>query len=172
MNRLLVLLPIAISACSTPTPDASDKVRVKLPADALAALREAPRLSLLSLYPGTREEDEEVWAERDYANGPQLAGYPVLGEASIRGEMRGLALQALFDGIDENDGTVAECFEPRHGIRVVHRGRTFSFVICFECLQIQIHESDGPGGAALVSESPRAVFNAILRARGVPLPDA
>jgi len=63
--------------------------------------------------------------------------YPVLGKIEIKeAAKRDEILAALKSGIDKSDGTVAKCFWPRHGIRVVEKGKTTDYVICFECVHL------------------------------------
>ena len=175
MKVVRILFPLLLLACAVrrpgASPDISPKVRGMLSVGALTALIDAREVELLSLFPSSREEDAELWEERGHGKLPQIGGYAVIGSTTAQGEIRALALQAVFDGIDENGGAVAECFEPRHGIRVVHGGHRYEFVICFECLQIRVYEDDKQVESVLTSESPRGVFNAILRSRRVPLPD-
>ena len=75
----------------------------------------------------------------------------------------------LRKGTTEHDGTFANCFNPRHGIRVASGGMTTDLVICFECLWVEVHrDGERVGGFAtqLYSES---VFDEVLLAAGVPL---
>ena len=58
------------------------------------------------------------------------------------------------------------CFFPRHAIRAIHDGRTYDFVICFECVQVKIYgdffSMFGPA-AYLVGAAPEPAFDEILR---------
>jgi hypothetical protein len=95
-------------------------------------------------------------------------GYRVLRQISIASlETRGQLISALERGVHENQGATALCFNPRHGIRAVRKGRTADFVICFECLQVQV-TGEGAGGF-LVSNSPKPVFDKVLREAHGPL---
>jgi hypothetical protein len=68
-----------------------------------------------------------------------------------------------------NDGRVAACFNPRHGIRASREGKTIDLVICFECLQVYVYAEEGRQGSFLTTSSPQPVFDQVLREAGVPL---
>ena len=95
--------------------------------------------------------------------------YPVLGKIEIKeAAKRDEILAALKSGIDKSDGTVAKCFWPRHGIRVVEKGKTTDYVICFECLQLKKHQEKDVKTIPITRE-PQAVLNKILREANIPL---
>ena len=79
-----------------------------------------------------------------------------------------MLVAALKKGVEENDGTVANCFNPRHGIRATHEGNTVELVICFECLSMQAYLGAERSGA-LTTASPERTFDDVLRAAKVPL---
>ncbi len=88
--------------------------------------------------------------------------YPILGRVEMTSPEETASLfGALSKGIRESSGSVAGCFEPRHGIRVVSSKATNDFVICFTCLQVEAYGFDG-GQHFLTSSSPGPVFNGIL----------
>ena len=81
-------------------------------------------------------------------------------------------IAALKQGVSENvDGMAASCFNPRHGIRVIEKGVTTDFVICFECLQVQVYSGSSTSGFLTMS-SPQPEFDKVLKAAGVPLAKA
>ena len=63
----------------------------------------------------------------------------------------------------------AACFNPRHGIRATHDGKTVDLVICFECFSLQVFLGDTKAGA-LTTDSPPPTFDRVLRKAKVPLP--
>lgn len=96
-------------------------------------------------------------------------GYPVLGKIELNDKTdRQTLLQALAQGIDDSDGTVAGCFIPRHGIRAVKGIQTLDYVICFECMQVVIHDN-GVITQELTTDGPAATFNGYLTRAKVPL---
>ncbi len=65
----------------------------------------------------------------------------------------------------------ARCFNPRHGIRAAHDGKTVDLVICFECAQFDLYEngSDKPT-RLLIGKGPEPAFDKVLKDAGVPKP--
>jgi hypothetical protein len=70
-------------------------------------------------------------------------------------------LGALAQGVRASDSIVANCFDPRHGLRIVTKSSTNDFVICFECLQVQAY-GFAPSSYFLTGNSPAATFNNLL----------
>jgi hypothetical protein len=90
-------------------------------------------------------------------------GFRVLGRAPIaKVEDKGALVAAFARGIRESDGIVAACFNPRHGIRLIYRKRTFDFVICFECLSVMTYGFNEDRGF-LTTDSPSAIFDEFVR---------
>ena len=69
--------------------------------------------------------------------------YPVLGKVDVKSaEARRVLMAALQDGLAQSDGTMAHCFWPRHALRIVEKGRTIDYVICFQCLQVMVFDGN------------------------------
>jgi hypothetical protein len=91
-----------------------------------------------------------------------LHRYPILGQVEVTSPQEKASLfGALSKGVRESTGTLANCFDPRHGIRVISSKATNGFVICFACLQVQAYGFEG-GQYFLTSSSPGTVFNGFL----------
>jgi hypothetical protein len=130
-----------------------------IPNGARETLEHADQFELLSLSPAHSREPPKI----------DFHGFKVLGQIYIKdAAIRQKLVLALERGVRENDGVIAACFNPRHGIHVVHQGKTADFVICFECRQVHAYGDDG--GEFLISDSPQPVFDGVLRAAHVPLP--
>jgi hypothetical protein len=148
--------PICSVGCGNNTPAEEP---AKIPAEALAALEQAEEFELLSLDP-TPGADAPKNAFR---------GWGILGRVKITDDdTRKRLIEGLKKGVAENDGMVAACFNPRHGICVSKDGKQADFVICFECLQVEVHVNDHPY-QLLTTHSPQPVFDEVLRQTGVPL---
>ena len=161
--RLLFLAPFLL-ACAHHSDDGlrvSATVHGKLPEGALAALENPESLELLSLDPGEPGGEAPPSAFHTYA---------VLGKTPLEGADRTRIVQALYDGITDSDGTVAACFEPRHGIRAKGAGHTVDVVICFKCLFARPFIDGKPIEGSPITEKARALYNQTLTAAGVPLP--
>lgn len=133
-----------------------------VPAGAMAALQGAEEYELLSLDPSRVRE-----LPADHFHGWRVLGRTTVKDQATRKKLN----DALRAGAKENSNMVAACFNPRHGIHVVHKGKVYDVVICFECLQAKVFEADQSGGSFLVSSSPQAVFDGALQAAGVALPE-
>lgn len=140
--------------------DSSSYLKNKIPATAAEILEQADGFELLSLSPDYQQQA----AKGDFH------GYRVLGKAVVTDpETRKKLVSTFQRGVAENQGMIAACFNPRHGIRVTRNGKREDFVICFECAQVQAY------GAVeahfLISSSPKALFDSMLRHAGISLAD-
>ena len=63
-------------------------------------------------------------------------------------------VSAIYRGILQSVGRVADCFNPRHGIRASQGERTVDRGICYESLSLQIHGSGGERSQALTGAIP------------------
>jgi hypothetical protein len=124
----------------------------------LQILEKGERFTLYSLAPEVTQE---------LKSGPDFEGYRIMGQTQVTNvRTRADLLVALYGGIGK--GEVEACFMPRHGIRAVRGNKTVDLVICFECEQIEIYSEHGPPGAT-INDSPRPVFDRVLRQARVPL---
>lgn len=95
-------------------------------------------------------------------------GYPILGQVDLEGADRQALITALYEGIAASDGTAAACFIPRHALHVVKGDRVTDYVICFQCLAINIY-TGGRLEREQTTDTPRPVFNRYLEQAGIPL---
>jgi len=71
----------------------------------------------------------------------ELHGYPVLGKVQIKEATKRRAIaDALKSAVNSASGEVYGCFWPRHAVRVVSKGRTVDYLICFECEWVYVYE--------------------------------
>jgi hypothetical protein len=99
-----------------------------------------------------------------------LHRYPVLGKVEITDpDDRKEIITALKAA---GAGPMPLCFWPRHAVRVVEKGRTMDYLICFECRLIEWHYG-GSSAAVILGQGTgkpfRAIPNARLKAAGVAL---
>jgi hypothetical protein len=133
----------------------------EIPKDARAALEAAAEWELYSLDP-TRLTDPPK---------DNFHGWKVLGKTAVKdADTRTTLLAALDKGARDNDGTVAACFNPRHGIRVKAGDRTIDLVICFECFSASVYAGEEKSGSFLTTGSPQPAFDKVLAEAKVPLP--
>lgn len=159
---LTVLLPFVAVACSTAPTERPPEV----PGWAAATL-DAPEsivlLALDPLYLSVPDEEEGP---------PGFHGYPVLGEAFLddpgaRARLRDL----VFGGIAASNGTVAGCFDPRHGIRATRDGVVTEWVICFSCLSMRVHAEGQETAGILTSRDVEPAVSALYRSVGLEIAD-
>jgi hypothetical protein len=134
----------------------------KLPDKVWAILNEADQLELLSLDPDQEKEAKD-----------KFHGWNVLGKTGIKDKKaREGVVSAVSKGVKESDGTRANCFEPRHGIRATKEKQTVDLVICFECLSVEIYLDGGnkrEGDPIAITKSPETALDKVLRDAGVNL---
>jgi hypothetical protein len=132
----------------------------KMPDDLRAVLESADQFELLSLSPDRLEEKPK----------DGFHGWKVLGKTTVQdAETRKKLVAALQKGVEENTGIAAGCFNPRHGIRVTRDGQATDFVICFECLQVEVYSGETARRGFLVTNSPQPAFDAVLKEAKLPL---
>jgi hypothetical protein len=133
----------------------------QMPPLAQAALEKTDTFELLSLDP-----DPEKKTRKDGFHGWKVLGQTLIKDAKVRKDL----VAAFKKGVEENDGIVADCFIPRHGIRIKHEGKTVDLVICFQCLKVYLYVDGKREKGFLVTRSPQPLFNQVLKSAGVPLP--
>ena len=143
-----------------------------IPKTTISALESAERYELLSLNPDRATDPDHAASQPTSHPADDFHGWRVLGRTTVAdAPTRKRLNDALRAGARESDGTAERCFNPRHGVRVVRGDRIVDLVICFECLQVRVIENDQQSEGFLVSESPQAVFDDVLRSAGIPLAD-
>jgi hypothetical protein len=139
----------------TQTDTVQDGSRRQQLSDATVALLEqADQFELLVLSP------KPIRAENAFH------GYKVLGAAKIaQPDTRRRLISALMQSMRESDGTVAQCFNPRHGIRATRHGKRADLVICFECLSFRLYGDSQ--GAFEITHTPEVLFEEVLKKNGI-----
>jgi hypothetical protein len=157
----LLGLALALTLAVVPPACAADN---PIPAEFRTALEKAEVIDLYSLDPTPPKGK----AEGDFH------GWKVLGKTEVKKEALAKLVAALEKGAAEQDQNVAAgCFNPRHGIHVTLDGKTYDFVICFECVAVTLYkdkEEKSTKGFG-VSRSPAEVFNKVLKDANVKLPE-
>jgi hypothetical protein len=160
MVRCVFFCLLGAAAFNTPLQASDKEDSHKIPDAARAILEKAEAFELLSLDPV--EPKEKV---KDDFHGWKVLGKTTVKEAASRKQV----VESFEKGVSEYKEGPAKCFNPRHGIRVTHEGKTADFVICFECAQTHVSVKGEKVETFLVSQSPADVFNEVLKKAGVPL---
>jgi hypothetical protein len=135
-----------------------------IPDDFSKALDKARVLELYSLDPGAPVKKGDT----------AFHGWKVLGKTEVKKKALAKLVAALKKGAAEADQKVsAGCFRPRHGIRVQLDGKSYDFVVCFECVAVLLYKGNGKKitNGFHVSKTPTDVFNTILKDAKVKLPE-
>jgi hypothetical protein len=152
---LLTLIPFGVAARS------ADKEKDgAIPDQARTVLEKAEQIELLSLHP-----DRPLDKPKEDFHGWKVLGKTVVKDAETRKKL----VAALARGVKENKGEAALCFNPRHGIRATHDGKTADFVICFECFHGRVYVGDKELKGFLTTDSPEKEFDKVLTDAKVPL---
>jgi hypothetical protein len=156
--RLLVSVALAvpvISGCAArpathdESPSLSRDMRIAM---------QSPSVELYSLDPARRDDPE---------SGSWL-GFGLLGRVRLDGEAAQRATSELLRAVDDSDGTVAMCFEPRHALRAQSGGHVYDFLLCYECLSMNVFV-DGRFRVGVAVAGNGDALNGLLRERGIAL---
>jgi hypothetical protein len=157
VRQMLLSIPVALVIGLSAQVAAQDN---KIPDQAREILEKASQFELLSIGhgPSTKKPAED------------FHGWPVIGKTTVEdSNTRNRLVYALEKGVEENKGDSMKCFNPRHGIRGAHGGKTADFVICFECFQVVVYVTGEKEQRFLITASPAPVFNQTLQHAKVPL---
>ncbi len=153
---LALLLLASVAACSA-------RIGDRLPKTALDVLRSPDSMEILALHPFPHEAEGKPADEESSFHGYRILGRAMVPVAADRTHIVDLVIR----GIEESDGTVAACFNPRHGIRARSGDREIDLVICYECLSMLVR---GPGlepASATTTQAPEAALREIWRSYGL-----
>jgi hypothetical protein len=129
-----------------------------IPKELLEVLESADEVQLYSLRPNS-DDSEQAFHD-----------WKVLGHTALKDDQQRKEVVAAFKrGVEENDGTAAACFQPRHGIRAIQDSKVVDFVICFECRQVEVFVGEKKDRGFLITPSPQALFDKVLAKAHVPL---
>lgn len=129
-----------------------------LPKEAREAFEKAAEFEVYSLDPKRRNDgDFHRWKS--------------LGKTTVKDDLAKSVREAVLQGIAEKDITPFDCFEPRHGIRYAHEGKTYDLVICYSCLSGYLCEGEKEWVRFLTSAEPAKLLRKVLSDAKVPLPE-
>lgn len=151
----------------------SQQLNTIFPNGARQVLEQSPQLILLSVNPGAEDYDSVVGSKTP----AMFHGHMILGQTVIADPATKTALLASF-----YDGFVAPpdprglkqigfgCFNPRHGIRATHNGKTVDLLICFGCRKFNGYLNNHQFAQFKnINDAPAKKFNEMLTAAGAPL---
>lgn len=171
IRKLLIVLLLAIVAAigyalfwRTYLPDN------RIPPMALRALENDTNLVLYSLEPERYVVLDSGDTQPLPADMPKFHSYRILGQTPLStAESRRVVIETVKEAVHHWNGSIAACFEPRHGIRATDASGTYDFLICFTCSQVYVF-SPGNAQTELGIRASGKPLNNILTAAHVPLP--
>lgn len=125
-------------------------------------LQQSQRLELISVQP--RESIEEV---KHSFHQHELVGRTIITEPKEKAEL----LASFYDGlVPYGKGLKYGCFEPRHGLRATHNGKTADLLICFSCHQFNTYlNGKAVKSYEFVTDAPRPTFDRNLKNADIPI---
>lgn len=140
--------------------DIRNPARVTVPYRALKALRHPEQMTLFSIDPQATDLTFKI---------PRFEDFIVLKSAEVTSrEDQSRVMDVIMRGVEISDGSLAMCFNPRHGVRVVKGEEVYDFVVCFECGRVDIY-CDRVRIATVTLEGVPRPFDAILQRAQAPL---
>jgi hypothetical protein len=141
-----------------------DPAKNILPEAALKILENADIFVLLSLDPVPKQLRQDAQKIQD-----TFHNHPVLGRTTITNKTeRSDLLNAFLKGVRDSDGSVARCFNPRHGISAKRGSQTVDLVICFECLSTDVYLNGQPTNGVATTAAPQPTFDKALDKARIP----
>ena len=166
MSSRLFLLSLAVVFVASPAREMNGfsteglENENKIPDELRAILEKTEQFELLSLSPATQKDEIK----------DSFHGWKILGKTTVKdAETRKKVVAAFKKGVEDNKGGPAFCFNPRHGIRISHDGKTTDLVVCFECSQVQVFVGNELIWSFWPENSPANTFDEVLKAAKVPL---
>ncbi len=173
----VVALPLSVIA--------EEKVAITQGLELLEKAEEWEFISLDPLYFGKRKEEALAHLGIQMAlRLPRFHWWTVLGSTTVKNaETRKQLLMAMKKGINElvekekaqrATGefvlSLSGCFQPRHGIKAIHKGQPIEVLVCFECGVIHFYVGDKEKEVVYTTKSPQDTFDAVLKEAKVPVP--
>ena len=85
-----------------------------------------------SLEPGRDDTKESIFH-----------GFPILDKKQLTDKKHvETIVKYLYKSINQSEGAIAECFFPRHGLKIKSKNEEIDLVICFECLQMRVYAKE------------------------------
>jgi hypothetical protein len=107
--------------------------------------------------------DEEFPNERKNDGKERFRNYLVIGKTEFKDSAKRESIMAAVNQAVREPAVGAKCFDPRHGLKIVAENGTTEVVICFACSQYNSTGAYRSDGYPLISSSPEAMLNSILK---------
>jgi hypothetical protein len=120
-------------------------------------LEHASSMTVMSLDPTLRSPNffSRLTENLSYRH---FRGWRLLGQTNISDAATRKRVAASVETAVRNfTGWRANCFNPRHAVRVTSGSQTYDFVICYECGSLQCYSGERDVGSVCMSGSPRSL---------------
>ena len=138
MRLLIPSLWLAVVAVNVAQARGSNRI----PVEAKGALENPSKMVLASISPTILRDNifsrlTEPIAHRHFH------GWRLFGKTNItdRRTQRKIA-SAVEKAVENSNGWMATCFNPRHAVEVVAGSKTYLFIICYECYRMEVYCGD------------------------------
>jgi hypothetical protein len=134
----------------------ADAAQPRLPADVFRALDTPTEITLYSTNPDSRVFH---WSFSRWFH-----GYRIIGKVSVLDPIQRRQVAAVVRRAAQTYIGDTKCvFSPRHAVRLSSGNKTYDFLICFQCLQMEVYSGDELVNKLSIGGSPDAL-NRILHA--------
>jgi len=134
----------------------TEAARPRLPADVFRALDTPTEITLYSTHPDSQAV--RWWFSRWFH------GYRIIGQVSVADPVQRRQVATVVRHAARTYHGDTKCvFSPRHAVRLSSGPKTYDFLICFECSQMEVYSGDQLIGQLSIGGSPEAL-NRILHA--------
>ena len=132
----------------------AEAARPRLPADVYRALDSPSEIALYSTNPDSQAF--HWWFSRWFH------GYRIIGQISVTDPIQRRQVATVVRQAARTYIADTKCvFSPRHAVRLSSGAHTYDFLICFECLQMEVYSDDQRVADLSIGGSPD-VLNRIL----------
>lgn len=148
---LIALIGLGLPGCK----------RTALPGEMSQALREGTEFELISLDP---------MDNKDSTAPDRLNTFLILGRTTmVDKETRDALVRSIEHSTLPRTVFLACIFEPRHVVRVKHKGESFDFLICFACGELNVNKGGKRAGEFLFDRKDKNLFNKVFADAGLKL---
>jgi hypothetical protein len=134
----------------------AEATRPRLPAEVFRALDTPTEITLYSTDPDSRAF--HWWFSRWFY------GYRIIGQVAVADLVQRRQVATVVRHAAQTYTGDTKCiFSPRHAVRLFSGSKTYDFLICFECSQMEVYSGDQFVAKLSIDGSPEAL-NRILGA--------
>jgi hypothetical protein len=128
----------------------------RLSSEAANALHAPEKAILYYLNPDSKRDTNDI----------TLHGFKILKQVMLEGKQAVMASAAFELAITQGQNRVsADCFEPRHALRVKANGQTYDFLLCYQCGALYVYRGKSLMETVVVRGSPEVLSSLLVDAK-------